>query len=137
MGNALKGEMGRCVQRGRSRTSMRIRASKRTLLFAGLQPLQGTSEFGAKTGCKFGFLECKLFSPIVEKEEGHHFCGENWLKGHFCKLNSSAGYVDEAEFKEHSDVAQAFSHFTFGRSAGELLVVDRITDAMNGVANCI
>merc|ERR1719183_2220295 len=74
---------------------------------------------------KLGFLDCHLYSPVGSAEEGgYHFCGEALLKGHFVKLNSNAGFVNEAEFSEHSAVAQAFSHFTFDRSKGELMVVD-------------
>jgi len=40
------------------------------------------------------------------------------------KLNSNAGFVNENDYSEHSAIAQAFSHFTFDRSHGQLLVVD-------------
>lgn len=73
---------------------------------------------------QFGFLDCQLYSPVGEGEDGYHFCGEAWLKGHFVKLNSNAGFVNEIDYSEHSAIAQAFSHFTFDRSHGELLVVD-------------
>uniref|UniRef100_A0A7S4UNS1 Alpha-type protein kinase domain-containing protein n=1 Tax=Alexandrium monilatum TaxID=311494 RepID=A0A7S4UNS1_9DINO len=73
---------------------------------------------------QFGFLDCQLYSPVGEGEDGYHFCGEAWLKGHFVKLNSNAGFVNETDYSEHSEIAQAFSHFTFDRSRGELLVVD-------------
>jgi len=72
----------------------------------------------------FGFVPCNLYSPVSKGEEGYHFCGEKWLKGHFVKLNSNAGFVNETEFGEHSEIAQAFSHYTFDRSKGELMVVD-------------
>lgn len=72
----------------------------------------------------FGFLDCQVYSPVGEGESGYHFCGEAWLKGHFVKLNSNAGFVNEMEYNEHSAIAQAFSHYTFDRSHGELLVVD-------------
>mmetsp|Transcript_27018 Transcript_27018/g.81401 ORF Transcript_27018/g.81401 Transcript_27018/m.81401 type:complete len:1250 (+) Transcript_27018:136-3885(+) len=76
------------------------------------------------TKVQFGFLDCQLYSPVGAGEDGYHFCGEAWLKGHFVKLNSNAGFVNEADYSEHSAIAQAFSHFTFDRSHGELLVVD-------------
>lgn len=75
----------------------------------------------------FGFLEVRLFSPIQaagSQEKGYYFCAEQWMKGHFVKLNSNCGYVNSAEYKQHSEIAQAFSHFTFQESQGELLVVD-------------
>jgi hypothetical protein len=72
---------------------------------------------------KLIFLSCHLYSPIG-KEGGYHFCGEDLLKGHFVKLNSNAGFVNEADYSSHSAIAQAFSHFTFDRSHGELMVVD-------------
>eukprot|EP00811_Abedinium_folium_P010130 NODE_1936_length_2331_cov_18.829855.p1 GENE.NODE_1936_length_2331_cov_18.829855~~NODE_1936_length_2331_cov_18.829855.p1 ORF type:complete len:549 (-),score=130.96 NODE_1936_length_2331_cov_18.829855:202-1848(-) len=80
--------------------------------------------FRAQTLIQLGFLECSLFSPIGTGEDGYHFCGEAWLRGHFVKLNSNAGFVNEADYSEHSAIAQAFSHFSFHRSGGELLVVD-------------
>eukprot|EP00931_Biecheleriopsis_adriatica_P100619 TRINITY_DN75898_c0_g1_i1.p1 TRINITY_DN75898_c0_g1~~TRINITY_DN75898_c0_g1_i1.p1 ORF type:complete len:1263 (+),score=280.61 TRINITY_DN75898_c0_g1_i1:395-3790(+) len=73
---------------------------------------------------QLGFLDCHLYSPVGVGEEGYHFCGEEYLKGHFVKLNSNAGYVNENDYSEHSAVAQAFSHFTYDQSNGELLVVD-------------
>lgn len=73
---------------------------------------------------KFGFLECQLFSPIDKGAGGFHFCGEQFLSGNYVKLNSNAGYVNQAEYSDHSQVAQAFSHFTFDRSHGHLMVVD-------------
>eukprot|EP00928_Gymnodinium_smaydae_P070449 TRINITY_DN5427_c0_g7_i1.p1 TRINITY_DN5427_c0_g7~~TRINITY_DN5427_c0_g7_i1.p1 ORF type:complete len:1364 (-),score=277.05 TRINITY_DN5427_c0_g7_i1:83-3754(-) len=73
---------------------------------------------------EFGFLPCDVYSPVDQYENAYHFCGEKWLKGHFVKLNSNAGFVNEHEYKEHSAVAQAFSHFTFDRSHGQLIVVD-------------
>jgi len=81
--------------------------------------------FRKKTGVpKFGFLDCHVYSPINSTESGQHFCGEAWMKGHFVKLNSNNGFVNEAEFASHSELAQAFSHFTFDYSHGELMVVD-------------
>eukprot|EP00927_Polykrikos_kofoidii_P034799 TRINITY_DN29440_c0_g1_i1.p1 TRINITY_DN29440_c0_g1~~TRINITY_DN29440_c0_g1_i1.p1 ORF type:complete len:1197 (-),score=231.02 TRINITY_DN29440_c0_g1_i1:162-3674(-) len=73
---------------------------------------------------RLGFLDCHLYSPITEYENGYHFCGEAFLKGHFVKLNSNAGYVNETDYSLHSEIAQAFSHYTFHKSDGELLVVD-------------
>jgi len=80
--------------------------------------------FRAITRIQLGFLDCHLYSPVGTGEDGYHFCGEKWLKGHFVKLNSNAGFVNEADYSEHSTIAQAFSHFTFDQSNGELLVVD-------------
>eukprot|EP00427_Karlodinium_veneficum_P046253 CAMPEP_0169304176 /NCGR_PEP_ID=MMETSP1016-20121227/69747_1 /TAXON_ID=342587 /ORGANISM="Karlodinium micrum, Strain CCMP2283" /LENGTH=1173 /DNA_ID=CAMNT_0009397043 /DNA_START=1616 /DNA_END=5136 /DNA_ORIENTATION=+ len=72
---------------------------------------------------KLVFLPCHVYSPIGQ-EGGYHFCGEELLRGHFVKLNSNAGFVNEADYSEHSAIAQAFSHFTFDKSRGELMVVD-------------
>lgn len=87
----------------------------------------------------FGFLDCTIYSPLAG-ESGFSFCGEKWLKGHFVKLNSNNGWVNEAEYKTHSDMAQAFSHFTFDRSKGELMVVDlqgTCNAAMDGTPYCL
>merc|ERR1712232_730552 len=73
---------------------------------------------------KLGFLECHLYSPVGGKQNSFHFCGEALLRGRIVKLNNNSGFVNEAEFGEHSAVAQAFSHFTFDRSHGELMVVN-------------
>lgn len=80
--------------------------------------------FRAATHTRLGFLDCHLYSPVGQGEDGYHFCGESWLKGHFVKLNSNAGFVNEVDYSEHSTIAQAFSHWTFDHSHGELLVVD-------------
>ena len=48
--------------------------------------------------------------------------GERYLPGLFRKYNSNHGYVDlEAP---DSDIAQAFSHFTFEASGGKHMVLD-------------
>jgi hypothetical protein len=73
---------------------------------------------------QLGYLDCQLYSPVGAGEDGYHFCAEAWLKGHFVKLNSNAGFVNEIDYSEHSEIAQAFSHYTFDLSHGELLVVD-------------
>jgi len=72
----------------------------------------------------FGFLSCSLYSPVKSDEQGFHFCGERYLKGHFVKLNSNAGFVNEHEYSDHSAIAQAFSHYSFDRSGGSMMVVD-------------
>lgn len=48
--------------------------------------------------------------------------GERYLPGNFRKYNSNHGYADLEV--PGSEVAQAFSHFTFEASRGELMVVD-------------
>lgn len=73
---------------------------------------------------EFRFLPTYLYSPDVGESAGFHFCGEQYMTGHFVKLNSNAGFVNEHEYSEHSMVAQAFSHFTFHHSHAKLLVVD-------------
>eukprot|EP00929_Paragymnodinium_shiwhaense_P091056 TRINITY_DN51102_c0_g1_i2.p1 TRINITY_DN51102_c0_g1~~TRINITY_DN51102_c0_g1_i2.p1 ORF type:complete len:1212 (+),score=347.18 TRINITY_DN51102_c0_g1_i2:229-3864(+) len=76
---------------------------------------------------KLKFVDCHLYSPIQDSSPDaptFHFCGEAWLHGQYTKLNSNAGFVNESDFHEHSEICQAFSHFTFDRSHGDLLVVD-------------
>jgi len=64
------------------------------------------------------FTQCHLYEAGDER-----LAGEPRLSGGvFSKYNSNNGYV--AEDLPHSELAQAFSHFTFRESGEALLVVD-------------
>jgi len=70
------------------------------------------------------FVECYLYKAEDGKENSPapFFVGERFLPGVFRKYNSNHGYVDP-EVPE-SEVAQAFSHFTFQASRGDHMVLD-------------
>ena len=69
------------------------------------------------------FVECYIY----EARDGYDaptkfFVGERYLPGSFLKYNSNHGYVNpEAPATE---IAQAFSHFTFEASGGKHMVLD-------------
>ncbi|CAE7586971.1 ak1 [Symbiodinium sp. CCMP2592] len=72
---------------------------------------------------KIIFVECYIY----EVAEGSaaptkYFVGERYLPGAFLKYNSNHGYVNEEA--PDTEIAQAFSHFTFDASAGKYMVLD-------------
>lgn len=69
------------------------------------------------------FVECYLYKAEgQDNTPAPFFVGERFLPGVFRKYNSNHGYVDP-EVPE-SEVAQAFSHFTFQASRGKHMVLD-------------
>lgn len=69
------------------------------------------------------FVECYIYTV----EEGHDalppfMVGERYLPGVFRKYNGNHGYVDPD--LPDSEIAQAFSHFTFEASRGKHMVLD-------------
>jgi len=56
-------------------------------------------------------------------DEPGAFAAERFLPGVFMKYTSNNGYVNDG-ITGHMDVVQAFTHFTFASSGGELLVAD-------------
>lgn len=69
------------------------------------------------------FLECYVYKTEGEATApAPFFVGERFLPGVFRKYNSNHGFVD-LEVPD-SEVAQAFSHFTFQASQGEHMVLD-------------
>uniref|UniRef100_A0A7S3YR87 Alpha-type protein kinase domain-containing protein n=1 Tax=Lotharella globosa TaxID=91324 RepID=A0A7S3YR87_9EUKA len=65
------------------------------------------------------FLEA--FVVELEEREGRPVCGvERYIRGPYRKHNSNFGYVSE----EERNTPQAFSHFSWHISNGEVLVVD-------------
>ena len=69
--------------------------------------------------CRIIFVECYVYKA---EGKGKAPVGERFLPGVFRKYNSNHGYVD-LEAPE-SEVAQAFSHFTFQASCGKYMVLD-------------
>jgi len=71
------------------------------------------------------FVPCYAYAAegAVPAGEPSFFAAERYLPGAFLKYNSNNGYVDEG-LARHGDAAQAFVHFTFEASGGELLVAD-------------
>ncbi|CAE7856664.1 mhkC [Symbiodinium microadriaticum] len=78
-------------------------------------------------GYCLGFLQDYLYClddlPRAQ-EQSQVFMGEMHMDGVFVKFNNNGGSVNKEDHKHHCDLAQAFSHFTFDQSYGELLVVD-------------
>ncbi|CAK0882764.1 unnamed protein product [Prorocentrum cordatum] len=79
-----------------------------------------------RTCAKIVFVECFLYSvlPFLDGPQAPADCliGERHLPGVFLKYNSNKGFVNwEAPY---SEVAQAFSHFTYWMSQGRILVAD-------------
>ena len=73
--------------------------------------------------CRIIFVECYVYKAEGKgKAPAPFFVGERFLPGVFRKYNSNHGYVD-LEAPE-SEVAQAFSHFTFQASCGKYMVLD-------------
>lgn len=69
------------------------------------------------------FLECYVYKTEGEATApAPFFVGERFLPGVFRKYNSNHGFVDLDV--PDSEVAQAFSHFTFQASQGEHMVLD-------------
>ena len=72
---------------------------------------------------KIIFVECYIY----EAEDGSgtpakYMVGERYLPGAFLKYNSNHGYVNTEA--PDTEVAQAFSHFTFEASGGKHMVLD-------------
>ncbi|KAI1204806.1 kinase-like domain-containing protein [Annulohypoxylon truncatum] len=57
---------------------------------------------------------------------------EPYINGTYVKYNGNQGYVNDNNFDPSNQAAQAFSHFTFERSQGQLLVND-----LQGVGNLL
>ena len=79
--------------------------------------------FDARKMPRLVFVECNLYEAEKGSDAPATFMvGERYLPGLFRKYNSNHGYVDlEAP---DSDIAQAFSHFTFEASRGKHMVLD-------------
>ena len=75
-----------------------------------------------RTMARIIFVECYVYESQGEGAPAAFFVGERFLPGAFRKYNSNHGYVDH-DIPE-SEVAQAFSHFTFHASKGKLMVLD-------------
>eukprot|EP00741_Cyanophora_paradoxa_P023839 tig00021680_g23026.t1 len=56
---------------------------------------------------------------LTDRPGNPFYCVERYLEGEYIKYNSNVGYTDERR-----NTPQAFSHFTFEKSGGRLLVVD-------------
>eukprot|EP00929_Paragymnodinium_shiwhaense_P112476 TRINITY_DN80732_c0_g1_i1.p1 TRINITY_DN80732_c0_g1~~TRINITY_DN80732_c0_g1_i1.p1 ORF type:complete len:1469 (+),score=348.55 TRINITY_DN80732_c0_g1_i1:95-4501(+) len=87
---------------------------------------------GSRDSAKIVFVECFLYAvdrllwtDRVEEDALHlpdYFIGERYLPGIFLKYNSNRGYINEEA--PHSELAQAFSHYTFEMSCRRLMVLD-------------
>lgn len=72
------------------------------------------------------FVPCFVYDVTgtsLPPEEPAHFAAERYLPGAFLKYNSNNGYVAESSLKHHEAV-QAFLHFSWEATEGQLLVAD-------------
>mmetsp|Transcript_146827 Transcript_146827/g.267643 ORF Transcript_146827/g.267643 Transcript_146827/m.267643 type:complete len:1031 (-) Transcript_146827:41-3133(-) len=72
---------------------------------------------------KLCVADCQLLDiKTHSKSWPECFIVESYLRGVFVKFNNNSGYVQRTHAA--SDVAQAFSHFSYHESGGRMLVVD-------------
>eukprot|EP00435_Cladocopium_sp_Y103_P005660 s205_g1.t2 len=77
-----------------------------------------------RAGKTLGFRKDFLYQMQDEPESTQVFMAELHMVGHYVKFNDNTGSVNTAEHRRCREIAQAFSHFSFEQSNGELLVVD-------------
>eukprot|EP00639_Heterosigma_akashiwo_P024639 CAMPEP_0194693842 /NCGR_PEP_ID=MMETSP0295-20121207/20829_1 /TAXON_ID=39354 /ORGANISM="Heterosigma akashiwo, Strain CCMP2393" /LENGTH=300 /DNA_ID=CAMNT_0039584915 /DNA_START=25 /DNA_END=924 /DNA_ORIENTATION=+ len=58
---------------------------------------------------------------FIEREGAPIFCVERFIEGEYIKHNTNAGFVDH---DDHRMTPQAFSHFSYHKSGGRIMVVD-------------
>ncbi|CAE7652183.1 ak1 [Symbiodinium microadriaticum] len=69
------------------------------------------------------FVECYIYQASDgSNAPSRYFIGERYLPGLFLKYNSNHGFVNPEA--PDTEIAQAFSHFTFEASGGEQMVLD-------------
>lgn len=69
------------------------------------------------------FVECYIYQASDgSAAPTKYFIGERYLPGLFLKYNSNHGFVNPEA--PDTEIAQAFSHFTFEASGGEQMVLD-------------
>lgn len=73
------------------------------------------------------FVPCHFYEAAEtdrgNKDEATFFTAERFLPGAFLKYNSNNGYVCD-DSVQHHEAVQAFTHFSFMASGGNLLVAD-------------
>lgn len=93
-----------------------------------------TSANSARLAPEILFVPCFVYEVTEEEAsitsgtrlpqgESHAFAAERYLPGAFLKYNSNNGYICERSLR-HADAAQAFAHFSFVASKGDVLVAD-------------
>lgn len=77
------------------------------------------------------FVPCFVYEvdplQLLPQQEARVFAAERYLPGVFLKYNSNNGFVSnnsKSPGMAHNEVVQAFAHFTFAASNGQLLVAD-------------
>jgi hypothetical protein len=84
---------------------------------------------GLVRGSPIDFVVTMCLQTKGEKSSKRSISIEPYIKGDYIKYNNNASYVLE-DAHPMNDTAQAFSHFTFERSWGHMMVVD-----LQGVGN--
>jgi len=69
------------------------------------------------------FVKCFLYEYHRIEGGVAYFVAERYLDGEFIKFNGNNGYVNEQD-PGSSEMMQAFSHYTYVKSRGNLMVVD-------------
>ena len=69
------------------------------------------------------FLE-PLIVEVTENGKEKHLMIEEMLDGKYMKFNNNMGFVQQGTTRDESALPQAFSHFTYTHSRGNLMVVD-------------
>eukprot|EP00854_Cymbomonas_tetramitiformis_P004921 gene4921-6003_t len=100
-----------------------IRTYKAASYFAALFNKKVAASGMLPRGCGIQFLE-----PLVFNFNGEVFFGEQFIEGNdFVKWNDNAGVLNlslDATRQRINEIVAAFSHFTYARSKGTLMVVD-------------
>eukprot|EP00928_Gymnodinium_smaydae_P036973 TRINITY_DN25742_c0_g8_i1.p1 TRINITY_DN25742_c0_g8~~TRINITY_DN25742_c0_g8_i1.p1 ORF type:complete len:1422 (+),score=129.01 TRINITY_DN25742_c0_g8_i1:47-4267(+) len=88
-------------------------------------------KFAKWTGCRMKFLDVGVYkvcescdTEVIKPGSERFFTGEELIDGIFTKLNSNSGFVNQEEYGLHSEYAQAFTHWTFHHSRGNIMVSD-------------
>lgn len=109
--SSIKGEQSRATVVEEMRVQALCKAF--ALEFNGLLKIEPPLDFvvsaslQSKTGAR---KECRSLEPYIE--------------GKYVKYNSNSGWANQDSSEEFNLIAQAFSHFTFERSWGHLLIND-------------
>ncbi|KAL4477124.1 hypothetical protein ABPG72_008858 [Tetrahymena utriculariae] len=71
------------------------------------------------------FVDSSIYEVLrhYNKDIKYYFV-ENYIEGDYQKYNNNAGWTSSHESSQFNQISQAFSHFTWQYSQGQLLVVD-------------
>jgi len=61
---------------------------------------------------------------LIDRADKPMLCCERFIEGEYVKYNSNSGFIEETPHHTVRNTPQAFSHFTYVASEGQLIVVD-------------